>query len=376
MRRVVITGVGCITAAGVGTDPLRAALASDGPLGEILDIETVRGRRRPVRLARLAPFDRQAVLPSRKLRRMGDLSQLWVICCLLARSDAGWEGAGELLPPPEKRGTFLGTGFGCIDTTWEYVMGMLREGAATANPYLFAESVDNAPAGHSAIELDTRGADITLTCGDASAATALDMAAQAVREGKLEMAYCGGVELMPEPLVRVLATLRSPAFLAEGGACLILESLDLAKSRKARVYAEVAGSALGSDPKAPATDYSRDPGALERVIRRALASAAGQDPVPVESIRKVFLHAAVGAPADSAERAAVERICPGVPTQSVASKTGNLAAAGGLSLVAAAVEAGDPAAGAAPGARLLLVNSFGWGGSLVSLVLRSADASH
>ena len=373
MRRVVITGVGCVGAAGIGTGSLRAALASDGPLGEVLEIETARDRKRLVRLARLVPFDREAFLPSRKLRRMGELSQLWVICCLMARSDAGWEGAGGILPPPEKRGTFLGTGFGCIDTTWEYLTGMLRDGAATASPFLFAESVANAPAGHSAIEMDTRGADITLTCGDASAATALEMAARAIRDGRLEMAYCGGVELMSESLVRVLASLRSPLFLGEGGACLILESLDLARSRKARIYGEVAGGALASDPGAPATDYSRDPEAMEHVIRRALASAAGESQPPAEPIRKIFLHAAGSPQAMAAERRAVERTCPGIPTEAVAAKTGTLAAAGGLNLVAAALEAGDPSGGT-PDARLLLVNSFGWGGSLVSVVFRKTDA--
>lgn len=373
MRRVVITGVGCVGAAGVGTDPFRAALASGGPLGEVLEVETARGRKRAVRLARLAPFDRQAFLPSRKLRRMGELSQLWVICCLMARSDAGWEGALEILPPPGKRGTFLGTGFGCISTTWEYLAGMLRDGAATASPFLFAESVANAPAGHSAIEMDTRGADITLTCGDASAATALEMAARAIRDGRLEMAYCGGVELMSESLVRVLASLRFPLFLGEGGACLVLESLDLARSRKARIYGEVAGGALASDPGAPANDYSRDPEAMERVIRRALASAAGEGLPPAGPIGKIFLHAAGPPEAEAAERTAVERTCPGIPTETVAAKMGTLAAAGGLNLAAAALEAGDPAGGT-PAAHTLLINAFGWGGSLVSVVFRKPDA--
>ncbi len=373
MRRVVVTGVGCVSAAGVGAEPLRTALASGGPLGEVLEVEAAGGRKRPVRLARLAPFDRQVFLPPRKLRRMGELSQLWVICCLMARSDAGWEGAGGVLPPPGKRGTFLGTGFGCVDTTWEYLEGMLRDGAATANPFLFAESVANAPAGHSAIELDTRGADITLTCGDASAAAALEMAARAIRDGRLEMACCGGVELAPEPLVRILASLRSPLFLGEGGACLVLESLDLARSRGARIYGEVAGGALASDPEAPATGYSRDPGALERILRRALASAGRGSRLPGEAIRKIFLHAAGSPRADAAERRAVERTCPGVPTETVAAKAGALAAAGGLNLVAAALEAGDPAGGT-PGAPLLPVNAFGWGGSLVSVVFRKAEA--
>ena len=372
MGRVVITGLGCVTAAGVGIEPFRAAFSSDLPAGEVVAIAAARGRKRPLRLARLAPFDRQAYLPPRKLRRMGELSQLWVICCLMARSDAGWDGAGDLLPPPEKRGTFLGTGFGCTETTWDYVTGMLRDGAATANPYLFSESVANAPAGHSAIEMDTRGADITLTCGDASAAMALDMAARAVAEGKLEMAYCGGAELMSEPLVRVLVSLRSPAFLGEGGACLILESLDLARSRKARIYAEVAGSALGSDPLSPAADYGRDADAIERVVRRALSSAGAEGAVSANTVRKVFLHAA-GGKAEAAEREAVGRICPEAPAEAVAANLGNLAAAGGLGLLAAAMEAGGPA-GDTTGSPLLLVNSFGWGGSLASLVFRSASA--
>ena len=95
------------------------------------------------------------------------------------------------------------------------------------------------------------------------------------------MACCGGVELAPEPLVRILASLRSPLFLGEGGACLVLESLDLARSRGARIYGEVAGGALASDPEAPATGYSRDPGALERILRRALASAGRGSRLPV-----------------------------------------------------------------------------------------------
>jgi 3-oxoacyl-(acyl-carrier-protein) synthase len=313
VRRVVVTGLGCACAAGVGTASLRDALASDRALGEVLEIETFRGRKRPVRLARLAPFDRETFLPSRKLRRMGELSRLWVVCCMMARSDAGWSEADGVLPPPERRGTFLGTGFGCINTTWEYLTGMLRDGAATASPFLFAESVANAPAGHSAIELDTRGADITITCGDASAATALEMAARAIRDGRLEMAYCGGVEMMSESLVRVLASLRSPLFLGEGGACLVLESLDLAQARKARIYAEVAGAAMASDPAAPATDYSRDSRAMERVIRRALASAGGDGRPFQGPLRKVFLHAAGSPQAVAAERDAVERVCPGVP---------------------------------------------------------------
>jgi 3-oxoacyl-[acyl-carrier-protein] synthase II len=324
-----------------------------------------------MRVARLAPFDRQAFLSSKKLRRMGECSQLWVTCCLMARSDAGRDEAEGLLPPPERRGIFLGTGFGCIDTTWDYLAGLVREGAAAASPFHFAESVANAPAGHSAIELDTRGANITLTSGDASAATSLEMAARAIREGRLDLAFCGGVDLMPEPLLRVLATLGAPPFVGEGCACLLLEEMDLARERKARIYGEVAGGALASDPTAPATEWSRDVDVIARVMERALVSAAGEGP-PGKGIQKIFLHAATPRETVLAERSAAERLLPGVPCVTVAKKLGSLTAAGAFSLVAAALETGNPGRNSSGGEVLVLASS--WGGSLVSLVLREAES--
>lgn len=359
MNRVVVTGIGCLGPAGAGAGALAAALKEGRPLGRPEQVEKVRGGLRELSIARMAPFDREKFLPARKLRRMGEVSQIWVVSCILAGTDSGFEAGGAGPPyPPEKRGTFLGTGLGCIETTWQYLLGMYRDGAGMANPFLFSESVANAPAGHSAIELGTRGGNITFTCGDASAAAAIEFGARAIREGRLEMAYCGGIELLCDPLVRVLASLGTLPFVGEGAACLILESLVSARSRGARIYAEVAGGGAASDPAAPATRWGCDSAPLRTAMRRAMERAGGET-------RKVFLHGPPEARAASAEVEAARAVCPGAVMARVSDVLGALAAAGGLNLAAAALDVAEAGG-------TVMASATSWGGSIFSVAMRGA----
>ena len=361
MNRVVITGVGVLSPAGVGVEAFQRALREGRPLGEAVDRPGRHRRPDALKVAKIPQFDREQYLSARKLRRMGELSQIWTLACLLARSDAGLE--QEASTPPEKRGTFLGTGLGCTDTTWEYLEGMLKDGMGSASPYLFAESVANAPAGHSAIEIDARGTCVTLTCGDASATAALGTAARALREGRLEMAYCGGVELMTAPLLRALGPLGGPSHLGEGAVCLILETLQRAKSRNARILAEVTGIGLASDPQAPATSWSCDPRVFSLAMRRALAGAGNEDEKSRSPVGSLLLHASGWEASDSAERAAGESVCPGVRQWTVTQVFGSHAAAGGLALAAAALETREHGS--------ILLSAHAWGGGAYSLLLRA-----
>lgn len=367
MSRVVITGLGCLSPAGCGVDPLVTALASGGMLGEVREVPAPRGRSRSLRVARIPSFNRQALLPARKLRRMGESSQIWTLACRDAHLHAGLDqAAGAQAPPPDMRGTFLGTGFGCTDTTWDYLEGVFKDGMATASPFLFAESVANSPAGHSAIELDARGACVTLTCGDASAAAATIAGERALRDGRLELAYCGGLELMTSPLLNALASLAGPGFLGEGAACLVLETLSSARSRGARIFAEVAGSGMASDPRASATCWTARPEPIREAMRKALDAAAKLDPKRPARIGKVMLHACGRPPSDEAEQRAAEAVCPGVPQESVTPILGTHAAAGGLALLAAALEVERSGS--------VLLSAHAWGGSAYALVLRSFAA--
>lgn len=362
MSRVVVTGIGSVGPAGIGRESLEAALAEGRSPAKSESIEVLRGARRDLSVARLAPFEREQFVPARKLRRMGELSQIWVIACMLAERDAGLAGTDRESAPyaPESRGTYLGTGFGCIDTNWEYLVGMYKDGAGMANPFLFSESVANAPAGHSAIELSTRGATITFTCADASGAAAVEFGARAIREGRVTMAYCGGIELLCEPLMRVIATMGSITRVGEGAVCLILESLDTARARGARIYAEIAGSGSASDPSAGAVNWGSDTTPLRVSITRAVKRAGGE-------VSRVWLHAPPAPAAASAEREVAESVCPGAAMRGTTDMFGTLAAAGGFNIAAAVLDASRGGA--------TLVNATSWGGSIFSIVLRAAGRS-
>lgn len=362
MSRVVVTGIGCVSAAGVGTAALDAALHDRQPLGSTESVDTMRGRRREMRLARVPAFDREEFLPARRLRRMGDLSQVWTIACLAAHADAGFGTEPSATAcPPEQRGTFLGTGFGCIGTTWEYLQGLFRDGSGMASPSLFSESVANAPAGHSAIELDTRGASVTFTCGDGSAAAAVAAGARAIRNGRVKLAYCGGVEMLSPPLLSVLASVGTAPFVGEGCACLVLESRESALARGARAYAEVAGTASGADPACPLTTWSSDSSSMAGVLRRAVEQSGEA------AIEKVFLHACGAPEAEEAERHAAALVCPAAEMFRTSDVVGSFAAAGGLNLARACVETSRSRHGA-------LVSASSWGGGVLAIALRRDSA--
>jgi 3-oxoacyl-[acyl-carrier-protein] synthase II len=356
----VITGIGCIGPMGVGPEALAAAAREGAPLGPVESVPTLRGRGREMRVARVATLDRESFLSPGKLRRMGDLSQIWTIACMMARSDAGFDSPGPAADrhAPERRGTFLGTGLGCLRETWDYLEGVGRDGAAMANPFLFSESVANAPAGQSAVELDARGHNCTFTCGDASAAAAAAVAASSIADGRVTLAYCGGVELLPPPVVRVLAALGAPGFLGEGCVALVLESLESARARGARIYAEVAGRASASDPRCRATEWSTDTirmaGAMRRAVERSGRSGVG----------KVFLHACGSPPAEQAEDRAVDSVFPNVQTVRASRVFGSLAAAAGFNLALSALDASGRSSEEA-----VVVPAWSWGGGLFSIAL-------
>ncbi|MCZ6696528.1 MAG: beta-ketoacyl synthase N-terminal-like domain-containing protein [Acidobacteria bacterium] len=406
-RRIVISGAGCLSAAGSRMEDLGRALEAGTGLARAERIELGVGEWLETEVARIPDIDRGAFLPPARRRRMSLLSQNWVVACLQARADAQMTAT----PDPERAGVVLGTCLGSLENTIKYLDIVHHDGMGLGNPFLFSESVANAPAGHAAIDLDCRGFNVTLTCGAASGLMAVQTAARAIRDGRIDLAFAGGIEEMPAALLVVLARLgaipargspvarRSLAHVSgsrnrapgEGAACFILETEEGARRRGVEPYAEVLGCAAVSDPHATDIGWSHSVDVWAEMMRRTL-EASGVAPQELDG---AMLHACGDPGAERAECEALERVILseknrpedfllGSPSQVV----GQLAGAGAFGVAAAILalkdrqppgDAGHPPARPASergprrqDALHILVNGGSWGGSCSGLLLGRA----
>jgi len=205
-----------------------------------------------------------------------------------ALDDAG------IVVTPENRdriGILLGTAFGATDVTRQVADALIGEGPASVNPILVPNTVMNAPAGHTSIELGFRGVNITVTHFAVSAETAIAYAVSEVRRGAADVMLTGGVDILSKFYYESLSkfrgvspddggregarpfdTERNGYVAGEGCGMLCLESLASAKRRGARIYGELTGIGMGASPTKP-TDWPKDTQGIKRAFQRALHNA-------------------------------------------------------------------------------------------------------
>lgn len=247
---VVITGLGPISAIGIGREDFCAGLA-----------EGREGRRAPQRLAgpwpnlpRLAEcldFAVEDTLESEKTY-LDRCSELVLAACALALEDAGlqWRALDH-----DAVGLAVGTAFGCLDSMHNVTARVQGKGLRFASPMIFTHSFANSPASLAAIEYQVRGPVSTVCSGGTSAAGALQYALDLLRWGRARIMLAGGADALSEPLLAALNShpdLWPEGVPAEGACLLVLETLQDARDRGANILAELAGVALsaGDDPQA------------------------------------------------------------------------------------------------------------------------------
>jgi 3-oxoacyl-(acyl-carrier-protein) synthase len=257
---IVITGWSAITCAGIGLEPVVAALRAGESFLHPVPAEAGVGEGRT--WGRADGFRAGDFIPPLKARKLDRCSQFTVAAAGLALKDAG------IVPRevgPERVGIALGCGFGGVGNSAEFLTGYFESGAEGLQPLLFPNTVSNAPASNASIEWGLKGPNVTLVQRLCSAESAFMLACRFIAEGRADVMLTGGADdLLPiiAQGLDALGQLTSHARnFADGAGILVLESARHAAARGARVKGMVGAlRTVGMLPPA-----SREEG-LERLL--------------------------------------------------------------------------------------------------------------
>ncbi|HYI09753.1 MAG TPA: beta-ketoacyl synthase N-terminal-like domain-containing protein [Thermoanaerobaculia bacterium] len=394
MVRIPITGIGVVAPGAIGVDAFRALLA--GGRSSVVEIDRFDTAGLSAhKAALLRDFKPRDYIAPMKMRRMNALSRLGVAAAKLAIDDCG------AAPGPET-GVAIGTSFGPVQTSVEYMQEYVEKGPSLAPPQLFAESVANAPGSHIAIEWGLRGFNVTITQRESSALAAAMYAATQIVKGSVPSALIGGVEEANEMLFSVLDRIgalahangtadeaarpfdrrRNGIALGEGGAVLI------AGAGTRKPYGWLSGFGIARDTTASISDWGSDP---QRVVV-AMQAALDDAELPLESIDAIYASANGSLRGDAVEQQAIQSLFGANVPPVVATKGlfGEYAAGGALQLAAALIALDEQKLHASPGfeqgdlpvtretrdaeLRHLLVHSVSAGGGIVCAVLSREGA--
>ena len=410
-RRVAVTGVGLVSSLGVGTDANWEALL-EGRSG----IRTIASFDASAFASRIGGevrgFDPLAFLTRKDVRKMDVFIQYAIAASEFAVQDAGLSTEEPLGPDV---GVFIASGIGGFSTIEREHRALLEGGPRKISPFFIPSAIINLAAGQVSIRFGAQGPNSATCTACSASAHAIGDAYEMIRRSDADVMIAGGSEASITPMgvggfaaMRALSTRndeparacrpfdkdRDGFIIGEGSGVLILEELERARARNASIYCELVGYGMSADAFHMTAPAENGDGAF-RVMRNTLRSA-GVEPNVVDYINA---HGTSTPHNDRIETLAIKR-CFGDHASSLAisstkSMTGHLlGAAGGLEagITALAVrhqvapptinlENPDPDCDldyVANARRELpityaLSNSFGFGGTNASLLLRRYD---
>jgi 3-oxoacyl-[acyl-carrier-protein] synthase II len=414
VRRVVVTGIGLVTPVGVGHPSVwNAIVEGQSGISRIEDFDTTRLKTTIAGICN--DFRPEEFFDERELTRLDRVSQLAMAATEMAIKDSRLEN-GRL--DSYDCGVILGTGFGGQRSIEEFCGAFFSNGQGRRSAIVIPKSMYNASSSNIAIRFKTRGPNLTISTACSSGANAIGQAFQLIRYGHAERMIAGGADAPITPVVmdawkemRVLSTKnevperackpfsanRDGFVLAEGAGIIILESLDGAVERGARILAEITG--YGSTADAAHITFP-DPDGEAHAMSRALVDAC----TPVGEIAYINAHGTATKLNDASETEAIKRVFGNrayeIPVSSTKSMLGHsMGAAGAIEFIVTILalkhavvpptinyEESDPqcdldyvAEGARPMVqksqlRSAISNSFGFGGNNAVLVVREHEA--
>ncbi len=299
-RRVVITGLGAVS-------PLGASLSEywDGLVNGRSGIRRITqfdASELPCQIGGEVPdFNVDGFMDRKEARRVPRCCQFAVAGAVDAMHDAGFDGRA---PDPERSGVYFGTAIGGVDKLEENAWIFKEQGHTKVSPFMLPTGVPNIPAFMIAEQFQMLGPNATISTACATGTQAIGEAAEFIRRGSADLVITGGVEALmqnwaiagfcamralplsyndnPTLASRPFDAAREGFVFSEGCGVLVLEELEQALNRHARIYAEVAGHASSSDAFHFAAPEPEGRGPM-RAMRWALQDA-GLQPEAVDYI--------------------------------------------------------------------------------------------
>ena len=294
------------------------------------------------------------LLDETEARRLSRVCQMTVAAGRLALAEAGLAGGTELA-------LLVGTEFGDMVSTIRFVDDYLQRGIPGLSALLFPHTVMNTMAAATAIAVSAKDLSLTLNVPTVAGELAIARGAAAVRAGRIEACLAGGAD---EPPQLVLDTFREAGAGAdvrgEGAGFVVLEALDAARARGARILGEVVGEAWRA--------LAVRPHGVGRATRsRAIAAALAGAGAASAEIGLVYTSANGDGPREAWERALLdEALAPHRPPQrSLSLPAGRHSGLAARAVATAATEAG---------AGLALAHAVARGGNQVAIVVAGPRA--
>jgi len=328
--KVAITGIGAVSCVGIGKDAFWNGISQAEVVGD----------------RHIVDFDPSKWLNPKEIRRTDRFNQFGIAAADLALADAG-----EFEVDPDMAGVMLGTGIGGLESLENQVILQYEKGAGRVSPFLVPLMMANAGSASLSMRYGYKGPCESTVTACAAGTHAIIRAAKTIATGRCKVMLAGGTEaamtstayagfvnmtaMSNVNISRPFDRDRDGFVMTEGGAVLVLEELEFAKARGARIYAIIAGSASNADAyhiTAPAPHGVGAAGCMKLAIEdagmkasdivhinahgtstplndlsesEAIISVFGSDAPPTTSIKGALGHALGGAGALGAAAAAL-----------------------------------------------------------------------
>lgn len=318
-RRVVVTGVGLLTPLGIGTETSWEALRSGkSGIGPITQFDAGAFSCRIA--GEVKGFDPANYIEKKEIKKMGRFIQFAIAAAECALSSSGFRVTPE---NAEQAGVYIGSGIGGFEVIEREHQTLLEQGPRRISPFFIPATIINLASGYVSIRTGAKGPNSATATACTTSAHSIGDSFRIIQRGEADMMICGGTEACITPMgiggfaaMRALSTRnddpqhasrpwdrdRDGFVVGEGAGMLVLEELQSARQRNARILAEIVGYGMSADAFHVTAPPDNGDGAY-RVMRNALRDAG----IAPEQVQYINAHGTSTEVGDRVETAAIKR---------------------------------------------------------------------